>query len=275
MSKVDLHVHTTASDGKFAPEEVVRKAHALGLEVIAICDHDTTGAFPAALEAAKAFPRLKVIPGVEINTDVPSGEVHVLGYFIDFTNPELNTSLEAMRTSRLLRAQKMLNKLKHQSIYLDFKRVQEIAAGGAIGRPHIAQAMLEKGYIHTFREAFAKYIGKGCPAYVERDKMTPSDAVKLVLRAGGLPVLAHPFTFEDTEAMVAELKSNGLAGIEAYYDSYTPEQTGKLLGFAEKYQLITTGGSDFHGLDAMNETPLGGVDVPLPCAERLIALRRI
>lgn len=272
MSKVDLHIHSTASDGRLSPAEVVRKSAEAGLTVIALADHDTVDGIVPALEAAKAFPWLKVMPCVEISTYVPTGEVHVLGYLIDYTHPELQATLRRMRNSRQERAQGMIAKLKNLGLPIEWERVQEIVGSGSIGRPHLAQAMLEKGYIASIKEAFTKYIGWGGPAYVERDKMTPGEAAKLILQANGLPVLAHPSTVNDPEAMVIELKASGLVGIEAYYDGYTAEEIKRLVSLAERYGLIATGGSDYHGLDASTETMIGGADVPIESAEQLIAL---
>ncbi|MBI3931028.1 MAG: PHP domain-containing protein, partial [Chloroflexi bacterium] len=155
---------------------------------------------------------------------------------------------------------------------IEWQRVKEIAGGGAIGRPHLAQAMLEKGYITSFKEAFTRYIGGGGPAYVERDKMTPLEAVTLILRASGLPVLAHPLTSHDPETIIIELKAAGLVGIEAYYGEYTAEEINRLVSLAKKHGLIATGGSDYHGIDASTETMIGGADVPVESAEQLIAL---
>jgi len=166
----------------------------------------------------------------------------------------------------------MVTKLGKLGIHIDWQRVQEIAGSGSIGRPHIAQAMLERGYITSLKEAFTKYIGRNGPAYVERDKMTPEETVELILRTNGLPVLAHPLTINDPETMVIELKAAGLVGIEAYYDGYTVEEINRLVSLADRYNLITTGGSDYHGLDASTETIIGGVDVPMASVEQLIAL---
>ena len=272
MSKIDLHIHSTASDGRLSPMEIVRKSVEHGLTVIAVVDHDTVDGIAPALVAAKAFPGLKVIPAVEINTDVPYGEAHILGYFIDYTNHELRDALERLRNSRRRRAQGMIDKLGDLGIHIEWQRVQEIAGDSSIGRPHIAQAMLEKGYITSFKEAFTKYISRDGPAYVEREKIIPVGAVELILRANGLPVLAHPFTINDPEAMVAELKAAGLVGIEAYYDNYTADEVNGLVNLADRHNLIVTGGSDYHGLDDSNETMIGGADVPMESAERLIAL---
>lgn len=272
VSQVDLHIHSTASDGKFSPETIVGRAAALGLTIIALSDHDSVDGIAPALEAAKAFPRLRVIPGVEISTDLPDGEIHVLGYFIDYTSEELGSALVRFRSSRQRRAQGMTAKLRDLGINVDWQRVQEIAGEGSIGRPHIAQAMLEKGYITSIKDAFTGYIEHGGPAYVEREKMTPAEAVALIVRSNGLPVLAHPFTVIDPQAMVIELKTAGLAGIEAYYNGYTADEIKSLVSLADRHGLIATGGSDYHGLDDSDETMLGGVDVPVESAERLTAL---
>lgn len=272
MPGIDLHVHTNASDGRYPPAEIVRMAALADLTVIAITDHDTIAGVEEALEAANAFPGLTVIPGVEINTDVPSGEAHVLGYFIDCTHPPLLSLLEDMRDSRKDRGKRMVAKLQQLGMPLSWERVSEISGNDSVGRPHIAQAMLEKGYISSLKEAFDRYIGFGGPAYVERTKVSPAMATTTILEAGGLPVLAHPLTVGEPEPMIADLKANGLVGIETYYNGYSAADVSRLLGLALKYALIATGGSDFHGLDEATETGLGKAGVPLTAARELIAL---
>ena len=272
MGQVDLHVHSTASDGKFSPEEIVGKAAELGLQVMALTDHDSIEGIVPALKAAKAFPDLKLIPGVEISTDMPEGQAHVLGYFIDFHDSNLKSALGMFRNSREGRARGMVHKLHGLGIDIEWERVQEIAGEGSVGRPHIAQALLEKEYISSFNEAFDKYIGQDGPAYVERDKMTPVEAVQLIKLGKGLPVLAHPFTVNGPETMIPGLKKAGLIGIEAYYKDYTPDQIDALVRLAEKHDLIVTGGTDYHGIDDRDEVMLGGVHVPMESVEKLIAL---
>lgn len=272
MSQVDLHIHSTASDGKLSPADIVRKSAEKGLTIIALTDHDSVDGITSALAAAKAFPQLRVIPGVELSTDVPAGEVHVLGYFVDYTDRAFRAALERMRHSRRERACGMVAKLGKLGVRIEWQRVQEIAGSGSIGRPHIAQAMLEKGYIASIKEAFTKYISRDGPAYVERQKMTPQEAVKLLLRTNGLPVLAHPLTINDPETMATELKAAGLVGIETYYYGYTAEEVSQLVSLANRYNLITTGGSDYHGPNSSTEATLGGADVPMASAEQLIAL---
>ena len=272
MGQVDLHVHSTASDGKFSPEEIVGKAAELGLQVMALTDHDSIEGIVPALSAARAFPDLKLIPGVEISTDMPEGQAHVLGYFIDFHDRNLKSALEMFRNSREGRARGMVDKLRGLGIDIEWERVQEIASEGSVGRPHIAQALLEKEYISSFNEAFNKYIGQDGPAYVERDKMTPVEAVQLIKLGKGLPVLAHPLTVNGPETMIPGLKEAGLIGIEAYYKDYTPDQIDALVRLAEKHDLVVTGGTDYHGIDDRNEVMLGGVDVPMESVDKLIAL---
>ncbi|MFH0942186.1 MAG: PHP domain-containing protein [Chloroflexota bacterium] len=272
MSKIDLHLHTTASDGRFTPAGLVAKTAALGLEVIAITDHDTVAGVAPAQAAARAFSGLTVISGVEINTDVPQGEAHLLGYFVNDTDDNLINNLENLRSSRELWAQKMLAKLAGLGLDVRWSRVQELAGSATIGRPHIALALLEKGYITSFSEAFTRYIGREGPAYVEREKITQEAAVALVLAAGGLPVLAHPFTVGEVEPMLRRLKEAGLVGLEAYYKDYSPARVRELVGLARKYRLLVTGGSDYHGLDENTETMPGAVKIPPEVADKLFAL---
>lgn len=272
MSEVDLHIHSTASDGRLTPAEIVNKSAGLGITTIALADHDTVSGIAPALEAARVFPWLQVIPCVEISTNMDAGTVHILGYFIDFNSLELQDTLDGLRISRQKRAQSMVAKLRELGVQIEWQRVMEIAGSGLICRPHIAQAMLEKGYITTFKEAFTRYIGQGGPAYVERQKITPKGAVELVLRNKGLPILAHPLTIDSPERMIVRLKTNGLAGIEAYYNGYTADEINKLVTLADKYDLVVTGGSDYHGLDEGSETMIGGVAVPMESVKRLMAL---
>jgi predicted metal-dependent phosphoesterase TrpH len=274
VSQVDLHIHSTASDGRLAPADIIKEAAGRGLIYIALTDHDTVDGIAPARAAAQAFPQLKVIPGVEISTDIPQGEVHVLGYFIDYTDPELKSTLDRFRNSRLRRARGMVAKLENLGIHIDWQRVQEIAGTSSIGRPHIAQAMLEKGYISSFKQAFTEYLSRDGPAYVEREKMTPAEAVELIVKARGLAVLAHPLTAGDPEVLTTELKAAGLVGIEAHYDGYSAEEINRLVGLARRHNLIATGGSDYHGLEPATETAIGGANVPIESAEQLIALAK-
>jgi predicted metal-dependent phosphoesterase TrpH len=274
LGQVDLHVHSTASDGRLSPTQVIKEAAGRGLKYIALTDHDTVAGIAEAKAAAAGFRGLQVIPGIEISTDIPQGEVHVLGYFIDYTDPGLLAKLEDFKNSRLKRAEKMVSKLEGLGIPVEWRRVKELAGTSTIGRPHIAQAMLEKGYVPSFKDAFDDYLGHGKPAYVEREKMLPAEAVAIIVKAGGLPVLAHPLTTEDPEGLVTELVPAGLVGLESYYNGYTSEEVEGLLAMAARHKLIATGGSDFHGIEPDEETAIGGSDVPLEVVERLIALAK-
>jgi predicted metal-dependent phosphoesterase TrpH len=272
--KADLHLHTTASDGRYSPEELVGKAAGLGLEVIAITDHDSVEGVAPALNAAQSFPSLKVIPGVEIGTDVPHGEVHVLGYFINYLDPGLVGKLADLRDSRKTRAKKMIAKLANLGVSIEWERVQEIAGSGSVGRPHVAQAIMEKGYVQSLKEAFIRYIGREGPAYAEREKLTAQEVVELVAKVGGLAVLAHPADIDDLEDLIPRLQRVGLAGMEVYYNAYGATTIQHLASLASKHGLVATGGSDFHGLEHITETPMGGVTIPPECVERLLASGR-
>lgn len=270
--KADLHVHTTASDGRLEPKEIVSLAIGAGLDVISITDHDTVDGVVPALTAARALSKLTVIPGVEINTDVARGEVHVLGYFIDYTDKNLTETLLKLREARRERAQKIIGKLTDLGMKLEWARVRELAQGGTIGRPHISQALLEKGYVSSEKEAFDKYIGHNGPAYVERYKLLPVDVVKLILSAQGLPVLAHPADIHDLENLVSKLKAAGLVGMEVYYRDYSSDTISKLAQIAKRYSLIPTGGTDYHAFGDGSEVEIGGAISPSRSVEQLFAM---
>lgn len=267
--KYDLHLHSTASDGRLSPEQVVDMAAVKGLEVIALTDHDSVSGVDAAIAHAAAYPHLQVIPGVEINTDLASGELHVLGYFIDHHDREFTDSLEKIREARVGRAMKMVEKLRNLGLPLDWQRVQNLAKGESICRPHIAQAMLEKGYIRTEREAFESYIGRNGPAYVEREKVQPVDAVVMIKKARGIPVLAHPAEIQQLDKLLIELIAVGLTGLETYYGNYNAGAIQRLEAVAAQYKLITTGGSDYHHFGDGVEAPMGSVNVPRQSVDNL------
>lgn len=266
--RIDLHTHSTASDGELAPDALVQLALARGLTTIALTDHDSVAGLDAALNAARGTS-LTVIPGVELSADVEKSEVHVLGYFIDWRNAHFLAMLEKFRDGRYGRAEKMTRKLTALGAPISFERVKEIAGDAALGRPHVAQALLEAGHIMTIAEAFDKYIGRNGPAYVERFKLTPEDAVALILEAGGVPVLAHP---REVTYWVKPLVKAGLLGLEVFYGVYDDATIAELARLARQYDLIATGGSDFHGLNKMaHMCALGEVNVPPNVADKLRA----
>lgn len=265
IGKVDLHLHSTASDGQHTPAELVEMALARGLLVIAITDHESTEGVEPALEAAKGTG-LEVIAGVEISTDIPKREAHLLGYYINYRDPGLQRELRLLRRSRRERARGMIAKLARLGMPLEWEQVVKLACDGSIGRPHIAQAMVERGYVASTDEAFANYIGHDGPAYVERYRLTPEEAIRMIRAAGGLPVLAHPANVLD---LLPALTEKGLVGLECYYTGYSVEQVRDLVALAHKYGLIPTGGSDFHGRSVFPAAELGGVFVPMESVERL------
>ena len=270
--RADLHVHTTASDGSLTPREVVRLAGDLGIDVIAITDHDCVDGIPAALQEAERFPSVRVVPGVEMGTDVHGNEVHVLGYFVDHTAADFTSTLKRLRDSRVVRAKKMVDKLNEMGLGIPWQRVERMAGSGAVGRPHIAEVMLEEGHISSYREAFSNYIGRNGPAYVEREKLTPVEVVELLCQAKGLPVLGHPADIAGLEELISALQRVGLVGLEVYYAGYSQKVVQYLASVARKHGLVATGGSDYHGRDTANETPMGGVRVPPECVDQLFAL---
>lgn len=272
--KVDLHTHTTVSDGKLSPRELVALAHKRGIGILAITDHDSTDAIPEALEAAKAFPTMTLIPGIEMSIDAPHGEIHILGYFIDYKDADFQNTLVRLRESRWGRARKMVEKLAQLGMPVSWERVVQLAGEGSVGRPHIAQALLEKGYISSIQEAFIKYIGREGPAYAERQKLTAVEAVQLITRVHGLAVLAHPGDAGDIEPLLSQLKPAGLVGMEVYYNSYHRDVVNRLAKIARKHDLLPLGGSDYHGDGIGPGTELGAVEVPLEAALKLISMAR-
>ncbi|HQA06444.1 MAG TPA: PHP domain-containing protein [Syntrophomonadaceae bacterium] len=246
----DLHVHSTASDGLLTPEEVLLRAQEIGLAGIALTDHDTI----SGIEAAQKYRvdhglTLEFIPGIEMNTEVDETEVHILGYYIDHHDNRLLNKLEEIREARLERARKMVYRLKSMGLAISFDHVEKLARGDLIGRPHVAQALTEKGYVFSIKEAFEKYIGKGKPAYVPRYKFLPQEAIQLIKNAGGVPVLAHPGLLRNRE-LIQEAINLGVAGLEVYYPDHTLEQVAEYLHLCQHYHLLVTGGSDFHGTDS-------------------------
>lgn len=242
---VDLHCHTTASDGTFTPEELVEEARRRGLLAIAVTDHDSVAGIDEAT-AKGAEIDVEVVPGLELSTDVDNGEVHILGYFIDPEDRGLLGLLESQRQSRLQRVQKMLDRLSDLGVQLSMDEVRQFSDGGALGRPHVAQALIQAGRVGSWDEAFSRYIGRHAPAYVRRSKLSPHDAVRAILAAGGVPVLAHP-GLSGHDDMIPSLTEAGLAGIEAIYPDHSEEQRTRYARLARQYGLIVTAGSDCHG----------------------------
>ena len=260
---VDLHLHTTASDGRLSPTELIHLLASQGLKQVAISDHDTTEGLAEAFAAAEEFPDMRIIPAIELSTDIPGDEVHMLGYFLRHEDEELQKILREFRMGRLERGRMMVEKLATLGINIEWERVQEIAGEGSVGRPHIALAMVEKGYCKEPKDAFPEYLGRNGSAYVERSKMTPPEAVDMLIRFGAVPVLAHPAYLNDMETTIAELAEAGIVGLEVHYAQFSPETVQQLAELADRYGLIPCGGSDYHGLGNEGE-PLPGTLGPPP-----------
>jgi len=261
MAAGDFHLHSTHSDGKLTTQQLADLVVRNGLRVLALSDHDTTAGI-REMAAALAPHGIQLIPAVELSTDIPGSEVHILGYFMDIDDPAFQAALARFREGRIGRGQRMIAKLQALGLDVSWERVQEIAGDASVGRPHVAQHLVERGYVASIPEAFERYIGRDGPAYAEREKMTPAEAVALIRNAGGLAVMAHPHYTPGYVEILAELKHQGLTGMEVYYRDLPPESVAELLSVARRLDLLPTGGSDFHGLGNPGERLPG--DIPLP-----------
>ncbi len=281
---IDLHIHSTASDGTLTPAEIIARAHQLGLAAIAITDHDTVAGVAQAM-AADLPPGLHFISGVEISTQAPQrfpcqGSLHLLGYGFNPHDGPLQQALERLQNARRDRNPRIIAKLNRLDIPISMAQIEAEAGDAQIGRPHIARWLVKHGVAPSFDEVFERYLGVGRPAYVDKYRIACKSAMALIRNAGGIPVLAHPALIAPQgtwrlESLVHELKAWGLMGIEAYYPEHTPEQTRTYLEWAKRYGLVATGGSDFHGaIKAGIEIGRGSGDfhVPLGCYTQLAAL---
>jgi len=274
VSRVDLHLHTTVSDGALRPEELVRAASIAGIQVMAVTDHDSVDGIRDAERAASDLS-IQVIPGIEVSAGLDGDDVHVLGYFLDPGDRVLREALSRLQEGRVAQARSMVERLAELGWPLDWDRVMAIAQGGSVGRPHIARALIERGYVGSVDEAFSRFLRRGGPGYVEGQKLLPQEAVSLIKEAGGVPSLAHPIIVGasdyrlDLDRLLPVMVEAGLEGIEAYYKGYTPEVTAFLFGLASRYRLVPTGGSDFHGGGVVADAELGAVEVPWETVERL------
>ncbi|HHX50703.1 MAG TPA: PHP domain-containing protein [Clostridia bacterium] len=267
--KVDLHTHTTASDGVFSPRRLVKEARETGLRAVAVTDHDTINGLEEAWEEGQRSG-IEVIPGIELSTHYGGAEVHILGYLIDWERPHLQEVLEDFAQERFERARKMVEKLAKLNIRLDLEEVQAVAGTGVIGRPHVARALVKAGYVRTLAEAFSRYLASGAPAYVARRKLTPARAIDLLRSVQGIPVLAHPGLLRD-DGIIPDLVRQGLKGIEVYYPGHRLIQKTRYLALCGRFRLIATGGSDFHGDDG--RVPMGSVEVNYNTVDRLKKLK--
>lgn len=253
MSTVDLHVHSNKSDGTYSPTELVDYAISKGLSAFALTDHDTTAGLDEIISYASSLPGtpIEIIPGIEFSTEYEGQDIHILGLFIDYKRPSFASKLQAFVDSRILRNQKMCALLSKAGIDITYEKLLAMFPGAVITRAHYAKYLLQTGVIKSMQEAFERYIGDHCPYFVPREKVTPVAAVQLILEADGIPILAHPTLYHMGKAkldtLVATLKEAGLLGIEALYSTYTPAETRYIHNLAAKYNLLISGGSDFHG----------------------------
>jgi len=242
---IDLHLHSTCSDGHDTPEELVEAAVSAGYKTISITDHDTVNGVVRGLETAKNKP-IELIPGIELSSVDGPDDVHILGYYFDYEDPELIKRIEFFKEKRKERAEEIVRNLNQVGLDIQIDTVFRIAHGAPIGRPHIAEALLSEELIDTYGEAFFRYIGADGPAYVPKYEVKPAEAIELILKNGGIPVLAHPGII-DRDEFIIELMEYGLMGIEAIHPFHVPEKQLYYENLAKKYNLLITGGSDWHG----------------------------
>ena len=279
---VDLHIHTTASDGTFTPEQVISHAHQLKLKAIAITDHDTVAGSKEALGSGVP-PSLGFLTGVEISATPPpfypgSGSFHLLGYSIRLDDPKLNRTLEKLQHARKNRNPAIINRLNELGISITLDEVRKEAGEGQLGRPHIAQLMVKKGVVASINEAFDQFLGTGKPAYVDKQRVECFKAIEIIQDAGGVPVLAHPGlldyqTENQLDELIGKLKKAGIQGVEVYYSGHTPDQTRLYAALAQRHDLLMTGGSDFHGAiqpEIEMGSGQGDLIVPYELFEKLI-----
>ena len=274
--KTDLHIHTYYSDGVFSPEKIVDTAIDVGLQVIALTDHDNVLSYKVAknhLKKENKEDKLEIIQGVEINTLYKNYEVHILGYFMNTQDDDFQNLLKTQQQARVKQTKEIISLLdKKEGIKIKFEDiVKQVAEGGSIGRPHIAKAITNAGGTSNVMEAYAKYIHDDSPVYVPRKTVTPQDAVEIIYDAGGIPVIAHPHDLDIAEDLIKELMQYGLRGIEAYHRKHSPACVEYFSSMAEELGLIVTGGSDFHAPNIMNgQIILGKNFVPEWVYEKLI-----
>jgi predicted metal-dependent phosphoesterase TrpH len=261
MQGADLHIHTTASDGRWTVLEILQAAVRKNLSAIAITDHDTVDGYHEIAKLQHSFSGL-IIPGIEFNTETDVLEVHILGYYVDTMHPTFQHVLADLRDARIKRVRLMVEKLTNLGYDLNFKEI--IAKAGSsksLGRPHVAAAMVEKGYVSTVGEAFSGLIAKGGPAYVPHHKLSPVEAIETVLAARGIPVLAHPGLVGD-DNYIKSLISKGLMGLEAFHPTHDKATTNHYVQIAHNHNLIVTGGSDFHAIPGRYPEDLGEFTIP-------------
>lgn len=271
MSGADLHIHSTSSDGTLSPEEIVEIAEEKGLGAISITDHDSISGIQRAIDFSQR-KSIEVVPGIEFSTEYADSEVHMLGYYFDYLDPSLNRFLKKLRDSRMRRAEKIVAKLNDIGYRLDFYEIsRSIEPDKSIGRPHIARAMVRRGYCSSIEDAFERFLSAGRPAYVERFKLSPFAALEMIRAANGVSSIAHPGLIVniDTLKLIKKLKEWGLSGIEVYHSRHSQSDIDHFLSAAHELNLIPTGGSDCHGRKSDASPEIGSVSIPLENVEML------
>lgn len=252
--RADLHIHTNHSDGFYSPAKIVEKADEVGLKIISITDHDTLYGIPEATEHAKKFG-IEVIPGLEISSDIADVEVHILAYFIDINDEELNRYLKFFRDERYHRAERIIHKLNNLGLHIDIEDVLKFSGDSAICRPHIAEALVKKEFVSNYNSAFSKYLGNNAPAYERKVHISPASAFKIIHDAGGIAIIAHPGNL--SENLIKDLIYAGVDGFEVVHPSHNEQQLKYYKWLCNAYFLLQSGGSDFHGGKKNDENNLG------------------
>jgi predicted metal-dependent phosphoesterase TrpH len=274
-SAADFHTHSTFSDGRLTPTELVDLAYRNGVRIMALTDHDIVDGLPEAFEAASRYPDFTLVPGIEMSTDIKGGEIHILGHFINWEDHAFRGLLTRLQESRIGRARGMVEKLADLGKPVTWESVESFAEEGSVGRPHIAMALVAAGHVSNVVEAFDLYLSRNGPAYVEREKLEPEANVRMLLDVGGLVTLAHPAEgggLATLEPLLAKLAGAGLTAMEVYYQDYEPELVDDLRTLAGQFGLIPLGGSDYHGLGNPRQREPGMIDLPAEPVERYLAL---
>jgi len=266
MKFADLHLHTLFSDGTYTPEELILAGKTSGLSAIAVVDHDCVDAVSPSIDIGKTHG-IEVLPGIELTAEYSGREVHILGYLFDYKGKGFTEKLDFLKKNRVDRVYKITDRLKDIGIPLKPESVFGMAKEGTVGRLHIARALVRNGFVGSIYEAFQKYIGDNCPAYVCNFRFTPAEAIRLIREQKGIPVLAHPYSFNRDE-LIPELVNDGLMGLEVHYPEHTQSMVNFYLKLAKENNLLVTGGSDCHG-EAKPEIKIGSVKIPYELVEKL------
>lgn len=266
MKFADLHLHTSFSDGTYSPQELIRQSSKVGLAAIAVVDHDSVEGIEPTAHVASAFD-IEVVPGIELSAEYEGSEIHILGYFVDYTHAGFLQTLQILKKNREERVYKIIDKLSSIGVTLAPEAVFSFAGAGTVGRLHVARALVKHGKVGSIGEAFQRYLGDNCPAFVLGFKFSPLEAIELIKAAGGIPVLAHPYTLHNDD-MLNTFIDFGLMGLEVYYPEHSQSMINFYKAYADEHGLLATGGSDCHG-SAKPQPQIGSMKIPYSLVERL------